>query len=83
VLVAWAAAWVLIMVLKDPLFFPRLLRWAKEDQFLSPLLCVFIGAAAFALPRRWMRWAAAALAVAVAARIEWQDFLLHANTLLL
>jgi hypothetical protein len=83
VLVAWAAAWVLIMVLKDPIFFPRLLRWAKEDQFVSPLLCVLIAAAAWALPRPWMRVAVAALAVAAAARIAWADFRLHANTLLL
>jgi hypothetical protein len=83
VLVAWLAAWALLMLLKDPLFLPRLLRWAKEDQFLSPLLCLLIGAAVFSLPRPWMRVAAAALAVAAAARIQWHDFLLHANTLLL
>ena len=83
VLVAWLGAWALLMVLKDPLFLPRLLRWAKEDQFLSPLLCILIGAAVFSLPRRWMCVAAAALAIAAAARIQWHDFLLHANTLLL
>jgi hypothetical protein len=83
VLVAWLGAWALLMLLKDPLFLPRLLRWAKEDQFLSPLLCMLIGAAAFALPRPWMRVAASALAVAGAACIEWYDYLLHANTLLL
>jgi hypothetical protein len=83
VLVAWLAAWALLMLLKDPLFFPRLLRWAKEDQFLSPLLCVLIGAAVFSLPRPWIRVAAAAVAVLAAARIQWYDFLLHANTLLL
>jgi hypothetical protein len=83
VLVAWLAAWALLMLLKDPLFLPRLLRWAKEDQFLSPLLCVLIGAAVFSLPRPWMRVAAAGVAVLAAARIQWYDFLLHANTLLL
>jgi hypothetical protein len=83
VLVAWLAAWALLMVLKDPLFFPRLLRWAKEDQFLSPLLCMLIGAAAWALPRPWMRGSAAALALGIAAWIHWNDFVLHANTLLL
>jgi hypothetical protein len=83
VLIAWLAAWALLMVLKDPLFFPRLLRWAKEDQFVSPLLCLTIAGAVAALPRPWMRAAAAAVAIAAAARIQWGDFLLHANTLLL
>jgi hypothetical protein len=83
VLIAWLAAWALLMVLKDPLFLPRLLRWAKEDQFLSPLLCMLIAGAVWALPLRWMRLSAAALAVATAAWIHWHDFVLHANTLLL
>jgi hypothetical protein len=83
VLIAWLFAWALLMVLKDPLFLPRLLRWAKEDQFLSPLLCLLIAAAVFSLPRPWMRMSAAALAVATAAWIHWYDFVLHANTLLL
>jgi hypothetical protein len=81
VLVAWLCAWALLMVLKDPLFFPRLLRWAKEDQFVSPLLGLFVAGAVAALPRPWMRAAAAAVAVAAAARIHWGDFVLHANTL--
>ena len=81
VLVAWLLAWALLMLFKDPLFLPRLLRWAKEDQFLSPLLCLLIGAAAWALPRPWMRWGAAAGAVGAAAWIHWHDLVLHANTL--
>jgi hypothetical protein len=82
VLIAWLAAWALLMVLKDPVFLPRLLRWAKEDQFLSPLLCLLIGGAVWALPRPWMRVSAAALVVATAAWIHLSDFILHTNTLL-
>jgi hypothetical protein len=82
VLVAWLLAWVLIMVLKDPIFLPRLLRWAKEDQFLSPLLALLIGAAVWTFPRSWLRWSAAALAVAGAAWLQYRDFVLHTNTLL-
>jgi hypothetical protein len=81
VLIAWLGAWALLMLLKDPLFLPRLLRWAKEDQFLSPLLCLVVAGAVAALPRPWMRAAAAALATAAAGTIHWGDFLLHANTL--
>jgi hypothetical protein len=71
------------MLLKEPFLLPRMLRWAKEDQFLSPLLCLFVGAAVAALPERWMRRAAAALAVALAAVLQARDFLLHANSLLM
>jgi hypothetical protein len=83
ILTAWLAAWALLMVLKEPYLLPRMLRWAKEDQFVSPLLCLFVAAAVAALPRRWMRWSAAALVLAVAASLEARDFLLHANSLLM
>ena len=42
VLLAWLAAWALVMVLKEPFLLPRLLRWAKEDLFLGPLLGLLI-----------------------------------------
>jgi len=80
-LVAWLSAWALVMLLKEPFFLPRMLRWAKEDQFLSPLLCLFVGAGVAALPRSWMRWSAALLAAGAALVIEGRDFLLHANSL--
>ena len=83
VLLSWLAAWALRMLLKEPFLLPKMLRWAKEDQFLSPLLGLLIGAAAWALPRPWMRWAAAAVAIGTAAWIHGNDFSLHANTLLL
>ena len=83
VLASWLLAWGLIMVLKEPFLLPKMLRWAKEDQFLSPLLCLFVGAAVAALPRPWMRWGAALVAVGVAAALQARDFLLHANSLLM
>src|SRR5439155_1000087 len=63
-LVCWLAAWALIMVLKEPVLLPRLFRWAKEDQFVSPLLCLLIAGAIAALPRPWLRRAVAAAVVA-------------------
>jgi len=44
VLGAWLLAWALTMLAKEPFLFPRPLRWAKEDQFVSPLLALLIGA---------------------------------------
>ncbi|HVR72378.1 MAG TPA: hypothetical protein VMT87_16180 [Vicinamibacteria bacterium] len=81
VLTAWLCAWVLVMVLKEPAFLPRLLRWAKEDQFLSPLLALLIAGAAWSLPRAWMRWTASAAAVAAALALQLRDYWYHANSL--
>jgi hypothetical protein len=83
ILAAWLTAWGLIMLLKEPFLLPRMLRWAKEDQFLSPLLCLFVGAAVAALPQKWMRWLAAILVIVVVAAVQARDFLLHANSLLM
>lgn len=83
VLVAWIAAWVLVMVLKEPFLYPKLLRWAKEDQFLSPLLCLTIAAAVAALPHRTPRRLAAVLVLATAVWLELRDFRHHAVSLLL
>ena len=83
ILVGWLAAWAAIMLLKEPFLLPRMLRWAKEDQFVSPLLCLFLAGAFSALPQRWMRLCAAAVVVAAAAVLQARDFLLHANSLLM
>ena len=83
VLVAWLAAWVLLMLLKEPWLFPKLLRWAKEDQFVSPLLALLVGGALAGIPNRTLRLATAALVIAAAAWLEVRDFTHHANTLLL
>jgi len=81
VLLAWLLAWLLAVVLKDPVFFPRLLRYAKEDLLLAPLLCLFVGAAVAALPRRRLRAAVAAAVLLAAAWIQLGDFVLHTATL--
>ena len=81
VLVAWAAAWALVMVLKDPLLFPKMLRWAKEDQFVSPLLGLFLAAAVTAIPPPRLRQAAIGVVLAVALALAARDFYFHANTL--
>lgn len=82
VLAAWLFTWPLVMLAKEPFLFPRPLRWAKEDQFLSPLLALLVGGAVARLPAAWMRWAAAGLAVAVAAWLQWGDFRVHASGIL-
>jgi hypothetical protein len=71
---AWLATWVLVMIFKEPFLFPRPMRWAKEDQFIGPLLAIFIGAALGTLPRPWMRWGAGAAVVAVALWLQLGDF---------
>jgi hypothetical protein len=71
---AWLMTWALVMVCKEPFLFPRPMRWAKEDQFIGPLLAVFIGAALGTLPRPWMRWTAGGAAVAVALWLQLGDF---------
>jgi 4-amino-4-deoxy-L-arabinose transferase-like glycosyltransferase len=83
VLAAGRAAWVLIVVLKDPLFFPKMLRWAKEDQFIAPLLALAIGAAVSAIPRAAPRRVLAAVALAGYAFLAARDFFYLSNTLLL
>ena len=78
---AWLLAWAAMMLLKEPFLFPRLLRWAKEDQFLSPLLCLLVAGAIASLPRAWLRWSVAALGLVTAAWLELRDFGYHANSL--
>jgi hypothetical protein len=79
-LVAWLLAWALVMVLKEPFLFPKLLRWAKEDQFLSPLLCLLLGGAVAGAPRR-LRWGVTGLLLAGAFVLEVRDYLCHADSL--
>jgi hypothetical protein len=81
VLLAWLLAWLLAVVLKDPVFFPRLLRYAKEDLLLAPLLCLFVGAAVAAVRRRGLRAAVAAAVLLIAAWMQLGDFAHHASSL--
>lgn len=82
-LVSWAFAWAAVMLLKEPFLFPKLLRWAKEDQFVSPLLCLFVGAAAASITARGVRLAAVALAILAALWLQVRDYALHADSLAL
>lgn len=81
VLASWLGAWALVMLLKEPALFPKLLRWAKEDQFLSPLLDLSVGAAVGALPGRALRVAVAAAVVALWLALQVRDFAHHAVSL--
>jgi hypothetical protein len=81
VALAWLLDWAALMLLKEPFLLPKLLRWAKEDQFLSPLLCLLVAGAVASLPRAWMRWGGAALCLGTAAWLELRDFAHHANSL--
>jgi hypothetical protein len=81
VLVAWLLAWAFVMWLKEPGAFPRLLRWAKEDQFLSPLIGLLVAGAVWSSPRAWLRWGASAAALATALALQLRDYWHHANTL--
>lgn len=81
VLVAWLVAWALVMVLKEPFLLPRLLRWAKEDLFLGPLLGLLTAGGIAAIPDRTWRRVAAAVAIGGAAWLQARDFAYHASTL--
>ena len=81
VLLAWLLAWTLMMVLKEPFLLPRLLRWAKEDLFVGPLLGLLVAGGLSTIPDRTLRRIAAALAVGTAAWLQIRDFGYHANTL--
>jgi len=79
VLLAWLSAWALTMLAKEPFLFPRPLRWAKEDQFVAPLLALLIGAGIVALPRPWLRRNVAAAVLTVALWYQLGDFRAHAT----
>jgi hypothetical protein len=81
VLACWLAAWAAIMVLKEPWLFPKLLRWAKEDQFLSPLLCLAIAAAVAAVPSAGARRLATAAVLGGALWLQLRDYAHHAVSL--
>lgn len=66
---------------KEPFLFPRLLRWAKEDLFLGPLLGLFVAGGLSTIPDRTLRRVAAAAAVGALAWLQVRDFGYHANSL--
>jgi hypothetical protein len=71
----------MIMLLKEPWLFPRLLRWAKEDQFLSPLLVLLVAGALGAIPRRGLRRSLAAVTLVTALWLQLRDYGHHAVSL--
>lgn len=81
VLLAWLAAWALLMVFKEPFLLPRLLRWAKEDLFLGPLLGLMVAGGVSAISDRTLRRVAAAVALGAAAWLQVRDFGHHASSL--
>jgi hypothetical protein len=81
VLLCWLLAWAMLMVLKEPGLYPKLLRWAKEDQFVSPLLCLMVAGALGAVPAGWWRRLATAAVLAVALWLQLRDFSHHAVSL--
>ncbi len=80
-LVSWWGAWAAFMLLKELPAFSKLLRWAKEDQFLSPLLCLMIAGAVGPLRPAWLRWLLTLLALGAGLGLHARDYSFHANTL--
>lgn len=80
VLLSWLGAWSLFMLLKELALFSKLLRWAKEDQFLSPLLCLLIAGATGPLKPAWLRWVVTLLVLGGALWLHLEDYSFHANT---
>ena len=80
-LVSWLGAWGLFMLLKELPALSKLLRWAKEDQFLSPLLCLMIAGAAGRTQVAWLRWLLTMLALGAGLWLHARDYSFHANTL--
>lgn len=79
--ISWLGAWCLFMLIKELPSLSKLLRWAKEDQFLSPLLCLLVAGAVGALRPAWLRWVVALLALGVALWLHVKDYSFHANTM--
>ncbi len=51
-LLAWTATYLVLLVLKDPLFFPQLLLHVKEDLLFAPAMCVLGAMTLAAISRR-------------------------------
>jgi hypothetical protein len=81
ILIAWFLAWAMFMVLKEPAFFPRILRYGKELQFISPLVALSIAGAVMAVPRPLLRWSLAAVVLGAAVWLQARDFAHHAVSL--
>jgi hypothetical protein len=79
---AWTLSYALLLVLKDPLFFPQLLLHVKEDMLFAPLMCVL---GAMTLSAAWRRGRAGRVfAIAVLSAflvLQARDYLYNADTI--
>jgi hypothetical protein len=80
-LLAWLSAWAGIMLLKEPWAFPRLLRWAKEDLYVAPVLALLIAIAIARIESRPLRVGLIALSLLTALSLRARDYGFHADTL--
>jgi hypothetical protein len=80
-LIAWLGAWIVFMGLKELPILAKLLRWAKEDQFLSPLLCLFLAGAIGTITRSRWRWVLAGTLVLLLAWLHARDYVSQVRTL--
>lgn len=80
-LLAWLLAWMGIMGLKEPWGLPRLLRWAKEDFYVTPGLALIIAIAIARIESRPLRLALTVVTLATAVFLRLRDYGFHADTL--
>jgi hypothetical protein len=81
VIYAWTATVATFVVLKDPLFFPRLLLQIKEDLLYAPLLCVLGGMTLSRLVSRGRKGKVLVAAVfVVVLGLQLRDYLYNADT---
>lgn len=80
-LLAWVSAWAGIMLLKEPWAFSRVLRWAKEDFYVTPALALLIAIGIARIDSRPLRYGLALAGLATALYLRAQDYGFHADTL--
>lgn len=83
IILAWTATYVMLLVLKDPVFFPQLFLHVKEDLLFAPLACI-LGAmtlsAAWSSPGKLKKWAVGAVLVFLLV-LQARDYLYNADTI--
>lgn len=80
-LLAWLSAWAGIMLLKEPWGLPVLLRWAKEDIYVSPAIALVLALGVTLIDSRFLRIAIVIAVVTSAAYLRGQDYGFHADTM--
>ena len=81
-ILAWTASYVILLVLKDPIFFPQLLLHVKEELMFAPAMCV-LGAMTLAwISRRGRVGAGIVVAVLVLfLGLQARDYRYNADTI--